>query len=1260
VQSLWAQGKLPAEPNELFIRLEHKKSVTSLAFSPDGHYILSGHTDNTLRLWHVKIGKQINVFRGHKDQITSVTFSPDGRYVLSGSLDKTIRLWEVKKTGKQTQVFEGHTAGIGLVMFLPDGLHLLSGSWDHTLRLWDIETGKEIQVFEGDWTFVNSIAFNRNGRYVVSGSTDNTLRLWEVETGEGVQVFKGHTDRVTSVVFSPYDYYVLSGSLDKTLRLWGVETGKEIRIFEGHTDQVISVAFSPDGRYVLSGSTDQTLRLWNIKTGEEIRVFEWHTDIVRLATFSPDGRHFVSGSWDGTLRLWETNSGKRLARLIALAQDNWIIVTSENYYNCSTGARRYIYQLFENRFRRSDLVTHILRGPVYAYPETNIEPISGQIIGPDITIYYSGQDTQTPTKALIYSWRIDGGDWTDFSKETQAQLRNLTKGFHVFEVRALDTDGNFDLSPARVFFRVLEQSPEVHILNSPEHEIASSNYTFEFIGFDWQTETSQLEYSWRVDEGAWSDYSTNTKAHLTQLIQGKHLFEVRVKDTDEHIASAAATFTVAKQFPEIKILFPPQVEIVSTTYTFQFRGSDLQTPTNQLQYSWQLDDREWSKFSHRTSVQLSQLGDGRHLFRVRVKDSDNHVVSADAAFTVALPKPPETKIITKPDRPIKYSSYTFKFSSSQQSDSETIGYHWRLDKGDWKYGTDPAISVTDLTNGWHILEARAMDEHERIDKTPAKLVFEVQIDEQTPQIFIEDFLKVIKEETYTFRLRGEDLQSNETGLKYSWKLDDGTWTPFTHNQSVVVENLTNGSHILCARCKDPDENISSEKSAIFKVEIEEQNPTIQNLNPYLGILKEPRLTIALKGHDLQTPSEQLEYSYKIDEGEWIYSNESIILRSDLKQGEHVLSVKVRDADGYESKIYKVNFSVNVSFYRRRIFWGIIGGIVLAGLSVLLTIQVKLYLKRKHALRTKYNPYTPGGPVMEESRFFGRTEFLQEIKASIHNMNFIIMGDNRIGKTSVLHRLADELKTMGAKEYLYLPFYIDISDIADEDELFEKLVIETASQVVEYHLASEFDTILKKRPNSFYRFQALIGAILKKLEERGTEERQIRLVFMLDECDTLNDLGERAKSRIRTIFTQRYAQNVTVILTGVNIYLDEPTARKSPWWNPFVRRLMTPFTEKEARDLIKEPAGNIYRFENEAIDKILDWSEKNPFLVQLLCHGGVNRAIIEKRFTITESDIKAVISLSEKAKESIRKAPTIEEIEQKSSSEQLQKRGNPNG
>ena len=63
------------------------------------------------------------------------------------------------------------------------------------------------------------------------------------------------------------------------------------------------------------------------------------------------------------------------------------------------------------------------------------------------------------------------------------------------------------------------------------------------------------------------------------------------------------------------------------------------TPADKLQFSWRIDEGEWSPFSYETGRTLLNLDSGRHALEVRARDRDFNIDSTPArsGFSVALP-----------------------------------------------------------------------------------------------------------------------------------------------------------------------------------------------------------------------------------------------------------------------------------------------------------------------------------------------------------------------------------------------------------------------------------------------------------------------------------------------------------------------------------------------------------------------------------------------------------------------------------------------
>uniref|UniRef100_A0A671TRS9 Mitogen-activated protein kinase binding protein 1 n=1 Tax=Sparus aurata TaxID=8175 RepID=A0A671TRS9_SPAAU len=83
------------------VSLCFRKAITTLAFSPDGKYIVTGESGHmpAVRVWEVLERQQVAELQEHKYGIACVSFSPNGKYIVSVGYqhDMMVNVWNWKK-----------------------------------------------------------------------------------------------------------------------------------------------------------------------------------------------------------------------------------------------------------------------------------------------------------------------------------------------------------------------------------------------------------------------------------------------------------------------------------------------------------------------------------------------------------------------------------------------------------------------------------------------------------------------------------------------------------------------------------------------------------------------------------------------------------------------------------------------------------------------------------------------------------------------------------------------------------------------------------------------------------------------------------------------------------------------------------------------------------------------------------------------------------------------------------------------------------
>jgi WD40 repeat protein len=270
--------------NLLAMLVGHSSAVLSVAFSPDSKILASSSNlevrDGCIKLWDVESARIRQTLGGGliNLRVSSLAFSPDGQTLASGHAEAKIRLWQLNG-GKLRQTLKGHGWDVNSLAFSRDGRFLVSGGLDGAIKIWNWRSEKEVRTlkrpsrsewigslvswFDSSVGSIWSVAVSPDGKTFASGGSDMPIELWELETGKPVRILTEHSGTVYSVAFSSDGKTLASGGEDHTIKLWNVGTGELLEILE-HFGPVKSVAFSPNGQTLVSGSADTTIKVWRL------------------------------------------------------------------------------------------------------------------------------------------------------------------------------------------------------------------------------------------------------------------------------------------------------------------------------------------------------------------------------------------------------------------------------------------------------------------------------------------------------------------------------------------------------------------------------------------------------------------------------------------------------------------------------------------------------------------------------------------------------------------------------------------------------------------------------------------------------------------------------------------------------------------------------------------------------------------------------------------------------------------------------------
>jgi WD40 repeat protein len=357
------------------------QDVSSVAYSPDGKYFLSGGRlgQGTITLWNTSFAKSIKTVEGSQGfsypSVNAVSFSSDGEYALSGGTDNSVRLWNTKNL-TQIKKFIGHTglAGVTSVAFSPDGKYALSAGVDSKIKIWDLASGTEWKVLtghKGGW--VGSAKFFPNGKYIISTEGAST-RIWDVATGEEVASMITFEDGEW-IVTTPNGYYNSSPKGDQYLSV--KVGGKEYSI-----EQLRESFYRPDlVKLALSGGSLKELRkVADVKPPPVVAIVDT-PKIIDKSDSSINLKITDTGGGIGDIRLYLNGSSVVLdsdrSIKMAASEKNEIYKTYKMKLSPGLNSIRAIAFNADNTMQSTDAIHEIIA----SYKSTGMPSLYALVIG---------------------------------------------------------------------------------------------------------------------------------------------------------------------------------------------------------------------------------------------------------------------------------------------------------------------------------------------------------------------------------------------------------------------------------------------------------------------------------------------------------------------------------------------------------------------------------------------------------------------------------------------------------------------------------------------------------------------------------------------------------------------------------------------------------------------------------------------------------------------------------------------------------------
>ncbi|XP_070613499.1 mitogen-activated protein kinase-binding protein 1 isoform X3 [Erythrolamprus reginae] len=374
----------PRKNKQHHILNSSRKTITALAFSPDGKYLVTGESGHmpAVRIWDVAERTQMAELQEHKYGVACVAFSPSSKYIVSVGYqhDMIVNVWSWKKN--IVVAANKVSSKVTAVSFSEDCSYFVTAGNRH-IKFWYLADSKTSKVnatlpllgrsgLLGELrnNFFTDVACGRGKKADSTFCITSSGLLCEFNDKRLLDKWVELRTTVANCISVTHDY-IFCGCADGTVRIFnpsnlhfvttlpkphclGTDIGsitEASRLFSNVTDakypDTIALTFDPNNQWLSCVYNDHSLYVWDVKDPKKVgKVYSalYHSSCVWNIEVYPEVKDnnqaclppntFITCSSDNTIRLWNTESsnihGASLHRNILSNDLMKIIYVDEN------------------------------------------------------------------------------------------------------------------------------------------------------------------------------------------------------------------------------------------------------------------------------------------------------------------------------------------------------------------------------------------------------------------------------------------------------------------------------------------------------------------------------------------------------------------------------------------------------------------------------------------------------------------------------------------------------------------------------------------------------------------------------------------------------------------------------------------------------------------------------------------------------------------------------------------------------------------